>query len=152
MAEWQAEAQEIILKCNDLEEWKQQQLVVESEWDVQAVGKALNIPIGASIRKGILPAVERLKKVVDAVDDVLVINWITVNNDDYRKALSDLVFFCIQIENDPAVSETAIARQKELTRLRDALQGLLDLGRKDTSNPKYDGFYASATAALNKEV
>lgn len=32
--------------------------------------------------------------------------------------------------------------------LREALEGLVDIGRKDTSNPKYDWFYTAAKAAL----
>ena len=35
--------------------------------------------------------------------------------------------------------------------LKTALQGLLELGRKDTSNPKYDGYYAEARAALTPQ-
>jgi hypothetical protein len=31
-----------------------------------------------------------------------------------------------------------------------ALVGLIELGRKDTSNPKYDGYYDTARAAIAK--
>ena len=47
-------------ECERLREWKRQQLQVESEWDPQAVGNALGIQWGASIRAGILPAVQTL--------------------------------------------------------------------------------------------
>lgn len=33
---------------------------VESEWDAQEVGQVLDLPLGTSIRKGILPAVNGL--------------------------------------------------------------------------------------------
>lgn len=32
--------------------------------------------------------------------------------------------------------------------LSDALRGILELGRKDTSNPKYDSYYNAAREAL----
>lgn len=41
--------------------------------------------------------------------------------------------------------------RSERDSLKTALQGLLELGRKDTSNPKYDGYYAEARAALSGE-
>lgn len=62
-----------------------------------------------------------LKAIVDQVDDELVVNWITVKDGDYRKALHDLVMQGIQIENDPAVSSTARARQEELAALKETL-------------------------------
>lgn len=62
---------------------------------------------------------ERLRRIVDQVDDVLVVNWVGPRKDgDYRKALADLITFNIQIENDPAVSLTAKMRQIELESLR----------------------------------
>ena len=41
----------------------------------------------------------RLRKIVDEVDDVLIVNWIVAKNDDYRKALHDLVSVNIE-QND----------------------------------------------------
>lgn len=37
----------------ELEHWKSEQMAVESEWDAQAVGHLLGIPLGYSIRAGI---------------------------------------------------------------------------------------------------
>ena len=54
-----------------LDAWKQEALAVESGWDAQAVGKALNIPLGASIRKGILPAIEELKQRIAQLQEEL---------------------------------------------------------------------------------
>ena len=43
------------------EAWKSEQLAVESEWDVRAVAKALDLRPGTSIRRQILPGIEGLK-------------------------------------------------------------------------------------------
>lgn len=40
--------------------------------------------------------------------------------------------------------------KKRIEKLEEALRGLLELGRKDTSNPKYDGYYEAARAVLGK--
>lgn len=53
------------------------------------------------------------------VEDVLVTNWISVKDDDYRKALNDLITYNIQLHDDPAVSETAKTRQDDLQLLKD---------------------------------
>ncbi len=34
---------------------------LEMEWDVQAIGKELNMPLGSSIRRELMPAIQRLK-------------------------------------------------------------------------------------------
>lgn len=34
--------------------------------------------------------------------------------------------------------------------LLDALRGILEIGKRDTSNPKYDGYFESARAAIKK--
>jgi hypothetical protein len=34
--------------------------------------------------------------------------------------------------------------------LLDALQGILDIGKRDTTNPKYDGYYVAAREAVAK--
>lgn len=35
--------------------------------------------------------------------------------------------------------------------LREALQGILDIGKRDMSNPKYDGYFATAREALKEQ-
>lgn len=45
---------------DQLAKWKEESLAVEAEWDVQAVSKLLDIPLGQSVRAGIQPAIERL--------------------------------------------------------------------------------------------
>jgi len=76
---------------------------------------------------------------------------------------------CVENEHGP-VSEESIVEAAEVTlgqlfdlsarlaaveaerdRLKAALQALLELGRKDTSNPKYDGYYDEARAALTTQ-
>ncbi len=37
----------------------------------------------------------------------------------------------------------------EQTRLREAMRGILDIGKRDMSNPKYDGYFEAARAALS---
>lgn len=64
---WQAATQASESEINSLKErvkelelWKNQAIAVESEWDCQSVGKALNLPLGNSIRKNILPKIAEL--------------------------------------------------------------------------------------------
>jgi len=54
-----------------LEGWKAQALAVEAEWDVQTIGKRLNVPLGNSIRAAILPAIEALEGEVERVSALL---------------------------------------------------------------------------------
>jgi hypothetical protein len=41
--------------------------------------------------------------------------------------------------------------EQDNARLREALEGLVSLGRKDLSNPKYDAYFQTATEALNQK-
>ena len=43
-------------------QWRREQMLVESQWDAQAVAKELGMPAGADIRKNILPAIQQLKR------------------------------------------------------------------------------------------
>lgn len=53
----------------------------------------------------LLAEFNKLKAIVDQVDDVLVVNWVGPRVDgDYKKALYDLVDFNIKIATDPAVN------------------------------------------------
>lgn len=44
---------------------------------------------------------EQIAANLEQVDDVLIVNWITVKDNDYRKALADLVTMNIAQHNDP---------------------------------------------------
>lgn len=48
-------------KVAELEAWKESAMAVEAQWDDQAVARELGLPLGSSIRAGILPAVKALK-------------------------------------------------------------------------------------------
>ena len=50
--------------------WKAEALAVEATWDIQAIGKMLNLPLGASIRAEIGPAIERLTAALEAENDM----------------------------------------------------------------------------------
>lgn len=47
-------------ELEQLKDWKEQQLQVESQWNPQKIGKLLNIRLGESITKNIQPKIERL--------------------------------------------------------------------------------------------
>ena len=66
---------------------------------------------------------DRLSQIVRQVDDVLTVNWITVKDGDYRRALNDLVAWNIQLHDDPAVSPEAALREAALKQLRLAAAG-----------------------------
>jgi hypothetical protein len=52
-------------------QWKREQMLVESQWDVQAVAKELGMPAGTDIRKSILPAIQQLKHERDELREEL---------------------------------------------------------------------------------
>lgn len=65
---------------------------------------------------------DSLRQQLDQVDDVLIVNWVGPREDgDYRQALADLVRNSIQEHDDPAISEVADKRRKELDSLRQQL-------------------------------
>jgi len=49
-------------ELTQLRAWKESAMQVESEWDSQAVGKLLGIPLGASIRKNIAPKIKAMQE------------------------------------------------------------------------------------------
>jgi len=42
------------------------------------------------------------------------------------------------------------ALEKQHNELRDALQGIIDIGKRDTTNPKYGCYYRTAKEMLKK--
>lgn len=50
------------LELRTLADWKAEQLAVESEWDAQAVGRLLRVPLGQSVRAAIQPGIEALQR------------------------------------------------------------------------------------------
>ena len=49
---------------------------------------------------------------------------------------------------DAELIASAPALRDERDRLREALQGILDIGKRDMTNTKYDGYFEAAEAAL----
>jgi hypothetical protein len=54
-----------------LKAWKRQYLLVESQWDEHAVGRALDLTLGTSVRKGVLPGIMALKAQVEEAEEYL---------------------------------------------------------------------------------
>lgn len=48
-----------------LQIWKDQVMELERSWDEQAVGKALGMTLGVSIRANIMPGIQRLQQIAD---------------------------------------------------------------------------------------
>lgn len=69
---------------------------------------------------------------------------------------SDRPFICdLQLGDEPnAEARAAILADARLIaaapELLEALQGIIDIGKRDTTNPKYDGYYNAARAAISK--
>jgi len=61
-----------------LQDWKDQMLFVESEWDEQFVGTLLNMKLGDSIRKNIEPKIINLKDALTEISAVTQWNWDTM--------------------------------------------------------------------------
>ena len=56
------------------------------------------------------------------------------------------------LKEDKEKLETALASAKERERvLREAAKGLLDIGKRDMINPKYDGYFESLKAAIERK-
>jgi hypothetical protein len=58
-------------EVDELRRWKEEALLVESLWDVQAVGKELNLPLGAMIPKHILPEIKKLKARIEQLETII---------------------------------------------------------------------------------
>lgn len=54
-----------------LEKWKAEQLQVEAQWDVQAIGRLLGLKLGDHVRPAIQPAIERLQREADEMREAL---------------------------------------------------------------------------------
>lgn len=58
-------------EVKELREWKRQQMLVESQWDEQEVGRELGMAIGTPIRENILPLLRQLKLDADAYRNMI---------------------------------------------------------------------------------
>lgn len=62
---------ELRREVEELREWKRQQMLVESQWDEQEVGRELGMAIGTPIRENILPLLRQLKLDADAYRNMI---------------------------------------------------------------------------------
>jgi hypothetical protein len=69
-------------------------------WHYDELGNAVE----RCLALGVFEWAEQLAANLEQVDDVLIGNWITAKDNDYRKALADLVTWEIQIRDDPALN------------------------------------------------
>lgn len=65
------ESTKLKIELQELENWKRQALIVLEELDLQAIGKELNLPIGESVSKQMLPKLKEHKETVQRVLTVL---------------------------------------------------------------------------------
>lgn len=79
---------------------------------------------------------QTLRAIKEQVDNVLIVNWISVKDNDYRKALNDLVGWELQIHKDPAVSEIA-AKRALILKLVDAADYLQHCRRSEAEYPHF---------------
>lgn len=57
---------------------------------------------------------------------------------------------CPDVETLDAIGEANALLIVAAPDLRDALEGLLEIGKRDLSNPKYDSYFLAARAAIEK--
>jgi hypothetical protein len=58
-------------QCDELQQWKDSAMQVESSWDAQSVGKLLGFALGSAIRPQIEPAIREIIKQRDALAEAL---------------------------------------------------------------------------------
>jgi len=86
--------------------------------------------------QGLARRVQQLENIVEQVDDELIVNWIPVKDNNYRKALHDLICFNIEIANNPQVSLEAKHRQDEISDLWTQIEFL----KNKLENKEYESF------------
>ncbi len=70
-----------------LEAWKNEAMAVESEWDCQAIARELDLPLGTSIRRELMPAIKALKaKVASLTADLETLTKFTPETPKGKKA------------------------------------------------------------------
>jgi hypothetical protein len=90
--------QRIERERDELARWKREQMLVESQWDAQAVAKELGMPAGADIRENILPAIQQLKRERNAMLEAM---------QDAHDALKELRSFYIETTGLPPCAANA---------------------------------------------
>jgi hypothetical protein len=92
--------------------------------------------------KGCMGPCGRCHELTDTDDSILELT-------ELRNELRAVVFRQMLARDERADRKVDTAKA-DVETLRAALTGLLELGRKDTSNPKYDAYYDAARAAIAK--
>lgn len=59
-------------------------------------------------------------------------------------------YFVSVTRSDGRVSEADAKLIAAAPDLLEALEGIMDIGKRDTTNPKYDGYYNAAKEAIKK--
>lgn len=79
--------------------------------------------------------------IAESDDTFAVVEYNPFNGEPFASLTHDGIDRCATIAE-------AVAQNTVIERLVEALEGLLGCGRKDHSNPKYDGYYEEARAAI----
>lgn len=105
---------------------------------------------------------EDMQKLLKQVDDVLIVNWITVKDNDYKKALADLVTTNIAQHDDPVLNPpiTGVAMRHRETkevfslpkpaRHDSLIRALVDQGKPDFAKGE-QGFITEDGRFLDRE-
>lgn len=117
---------------DELQQWKAEQLIVESQWDTQAIGKELNLPLGSSIHAGILPAVQQLKAALEREQmrlvacDVIAMCDTPESAAEARKMHQD--YESAALDSVKRRVDECIALRQMVRELRDALENIVSVG------------------------
>lgn len=60
---------------------------------------------------------KRLQGIVDQIEDVFIVDWITVKNNDYRQAMFDWLEWNMNVQADPCVSGEAREKYMAMAKL-----------------------------------
>ena len=127
-------------------------------WHYDELGNAVERCTALGLTEWTIQLVEAIRQ----VDDVLVVNWIVAKDNDYRKALADLVTQEIQMHNDPVLNPKIVGvaiRHRETgavfaitrpARHDTAIRELLALGKEAFAKGE-QGFVTSEGDFLTRE-
>jgi hypothetical protein len=102
-----------------LKRWKAERTEVESQWNPQAVGKALGLQLGSQIREGILPGIQKLiaenAELRIALRNCLAITSRDVKNDAYQHLKVNITRFCkaVGVERSILRDKSADAQEEK---------------------------------------
>ena len=91
-------------EVDQLRQWKESAMAVSSSWDVQAVGKALEVRLGSMIHPQILPGIEKLKD-----ENLRLAAQIVAGDREFLRVEAELVALKAENEDLKGVLETIIS-------------------------------------------